>query len=96
MSDDQTSAPICVRCNVAGRVQGVFFRASTREEALRRGISGYVRNLPDGRVEVLACGSADAINELKDWLRHGPPDADVTGVACQAEDYRPLNGFSTS
>jgi acylphosphatase len=95
MSDDQTTGQICVRCHVAGRVQGVFFRASAREEALRRGISGYARNLPDGRVEVFACGNAEAVNELREWLRHGPPGADVTGVACEAEDFRALSGFAT-
>jgi acylphosphatase len=97
MSDDQTPTEnrICVRCHVAGRVQGVFFRASAREEALRRGISGHARNLPDGRVEVLACGPAEAVNELRDWLRRGPQGAQVTGVACEAEEYRPISGFAT-
>lgn len=86
---------ICVRCHVAGRVQGVFFRASAREEAQRLGLTGYARNLPDGRVEVLACGLADAVGELRDWLRRGPPQADVSGVACEPIDYQPLTSFGT-
>jgi len=95
MSDEQTASQICVRCHVAGQVQGVFFRASAREEALRRGITGYARNLPDGRVEIFACGNSEAINELKQWLSHGPPAAEVTGVACEVEEFRAMSGFST-
>jgi acylphosphatase len=62
---------------VAGKVQGVWFRASTREEALRLGLRGYARNLDDGRVEVLATGAAGAIDALAEWLQHGPPLARV-------------------
>lgn len=100
MSEDKTGRPpagqVCVRCLIAGRVQGVFFRASAREEAHKRGITGYARNLPDGRVEVLACGETEAVNELRDWLRRGPPDAEVTGVACEPVDYQPMSGFTAA
>lgn len=65
---------------VEGRVQGVFFRASTRNEAKRLGISGQAKNLGDGRVEVLAVGGAAALEELAAWLRHGPPAARVENV----------------
>jgi acylphosphatase len=65
---------------VAGKVQGVFFRASTRAQAERLGVDGYVRNLPDGRVEVLAVGAENAIQALAQWLRHGPPQARVDAV----------------
>lgn len=65
---------------VAGKVQGVWFRASTREQALRLGLRGFARNLDDGRVEVLAAGDVDAIDALARWLAHGPPDARVDGV----------------
>ena len=68
------------RCLVSGRVQGVFFRASTRQRALALGITGYARNLPDGRVEVLAVGTLQAVQELRDWLWIGPPGAKVTAV----------------
>jgi acylphosphatase len=92
--DAKNGHSVCFRCVVGGRVQGVFFRASTREQAVRLGIGGYVRNLADGRVEVLACGSAHAVAELRDWLRIGPPMAEVTGVACEAIEYRPAPDFS--
>jgi acylphosphatase len=81
MVEDGKIRQICVRCYVAGLVQGVFFRASTREQALRLGLTGYARNLPDGRVEVLVCGAQQGVAELQDWLRVGPPHARVTGVA---------------
>lgn len=67
---------------MSGRVQGVFFRASTQAEARARGVRGHARNLPDGRVEVLACGETAAVAALCDWLRRGPPQAHVTGVRC--------------
>ena len=63
-----------------GRVQGVWFRDSTRREAERLGITGHAINLPDGSVEVLACGASDALAELEDWLRRGPPLALVEKV----------------
>jgi len=61
-------------------VQGVWFRDSTRREALRLGITGYAVNLENGDVEVLACGAPDAIEELRAWLGNGPPLAAVSNV----------------
>ena len=86
---------ICLHCLISGRVQGVFFRASTRSAAQRLGIDGWARNLPDGRVEVLACGPAEAVSRLRDWLRHGPPGARVTDLECESLPYRHLSGFTT-
>ena len=86
--------PICRRCLVEGRVQGVYFRGAAREQALRFGVTGYARNLPDGRVEVLACGSPAAVAQLRDWLRAGPPMARVSAVTCEPREYRPWSGFS--
>ena len=86
---------ICVLCLVAGRVQGVFFRASAREQALGLNIKGYARNLPDGRVEVLACGLPDAVLQFKEWLRIGPPGARVTGIACEPVDEQNPPDFRT-
>lgn len=69
---------------VGGKVQGVWFRASTREVALRLGLRGYARNLADGRVEVLASGEAIAIEALASWLRQGPSAARVDALARHA------------
>ncbi len=65
---------------ISGKVQGVWFRASTREQALQLGLSGYASNLVDGRVLVEAQGSADAVSQLEQWLQHGPPLAKVSRV----------------
>lgn len=84
----------CIRCFVSGRVQGVSFRASAAHEAQRLGISGYARNLSDGRVEVFVCGDSDALDSFKVWLHRGPVGAEVSAVACETQDYRPVDGFS--
>lgn len=70
---------------VSGRVQGVFFRASTREQAFRLGLTGRAVNLDDGRVEVWARGDDDALDALQAWLQRGPPAARVVAV-----EVRPL------
>lgn len=87
---------VCLRCHVSGRVQGVWYRASTREQAERLGLSGYARNLADGRVEVLACGDAFAVKTLQEWLWQGPPAAQVDDVACREEAGEMPRGFSTA
>lgn len=71
---------ICLRCLVTGRVQGVFFRESTRQEAESLGVTGSAANLPDGRVEVLACGEEPSVRALVDWLWQGPRLAEVEDV----------------
>lgn len=68
---------IARRCYISGRVQGVFYRASTRQKATELGCAGYARNLPDGRVEVLAVGEPQAVQSLLDWLWRGPPASEV-------------------
>lgn len=83
----------CMRCVVSGRVQGVFFRAETREEAERLGATGWVRNLPGGQVEVLACGSASQLAALRHWLRRGPPLARVSGLECESQPEQACVGF---
>lgn len=65
---------------VTGRVQGVYYRASTRQQAVRLGIVGHAKNLPDGRVEVLALGAPAALEILEQWLWQGPPAAEVSEV----------------
>ena len=76
----------CVRCLVSGRVQGVFFRAATRNKAVELGLQGRARNLPDGRVEVIACGSEDRLSRLREWLWEGPTHARVSDVVCETID----------
>ena len=78
-----------VHAFVSGRVQGVFFRQSTRQTARRLHLLGWVRNLPDGRVEVWAQGPPTAVEALVDWLWMGPPDADVSGVESDVTDPDP-------
>ncbi len=62
---------------VSGRVQGVFFRASTKRIADEHGVKGWVRNLPDGRVEGIASGDSEQLMKFQEWLKHGPDMADV-------------------
>lgn len=79
---------------VAGRVQGVFFRASARHEALKLGLTGYAKNLPDGRVEVLAIGEPAQIAELERWLAYGPPLAKVDTLRREDVAAEPADGFA--
>jgi acylphosphatase len=87
------------RCFVAGKVQGVFFRASTRQKALELGCRGYAKNLPDGRVEVLAVGEPQAVTSLIEWLWSGPPSARVSTVNVEMLELDALeqipSGFPT-
>ena len=78
---------------VEGRVQGVWFRDSTRREAQRLEISGHAINLPDGNVEVLAVGSERALEELEQWLHVGPPLARVTNVEVRSVEVPEVSGF---
>ncbi len=84
---------LCLRCHVSGRVQGVGFRYATAEQALRLGITGYVRNLPDRRVEVLACGEERAVNTLRNWLWQGPQLARVSAVRQETLPYQDHHDF---
>lgn len=82
---------------VSGRVQGVFFRASTRNQAVALGLRGFARNLPDGRVEVLAAGDDVALDRLAAWLRQGPDMARVDDLErLPALDEEAGEGFSVT
>jgi len=70
----------CKRCLVAGRVQGVFYRATAARRARELGVRGHARNLPDGRVEVLACGDAESVNAFVKWLWIGSSASKVSSV----------------
>lgn len=75
---------------VSGKVQGVWFRATTRERALALGLRGHAMNLPDGTVQVLAVGDSAALESLASWLRQGPPLARVDAVRrCPADPTEP-------
>lgn len=86
---------ICKRCVVVGRVQGVFFRASTQREARRLGVTGVARNLPDGSVEVIVCGGDRALDSMIEWLHRGPELARVAGVTVTEFDGPVAPDFTT-
>ncbi|MDB6089921.1 MAG: acylphosphatase [Gammaproteobacteria bacterium] len=71
---------VCKKCVVGGRVKGVFYRATAARRAQQLAIRGYARNLPDGRVEVLACGEQEAVQIFVSWLWTGSSASKVTSV----------------
>ena len=86
----------CVRALVTGKVQGVWYRRATQEKALQLSITGYAKNLPDGRVEVLMCGHSDAVKLLSEWLWQGSESAQVTHVELEVlENFRAPSHFAT-
>jgi acylphosphatase len=85
----------CIHAYVSGRVQGVFFRQSTRQQAQQLAITGSAINLPDGRVEVIACGEPEAVEQLIGYLHQGPPYASVTAVELQDIEVSPPHDFTT-
>ena len=90
-----TASNACRLFRVSGRVQGVFYRASTREKAEGLGLTGYAINLRNGDVEVLACGDEAALRALEKWLWEGPPLAAVAQVKCISRPYEPPSSFRT-
>jgi acylphosphatase len=78
---------------VQGHVQGVFFRETTKRRALSAGVTGWVRNLPDGRVEAVFEGERAAVERLVDYAREGPRGARVDWVDIEAEEPEGLSGF---
>jgi len=76
------------RVVIEGRVQGVFFRDSTRQEAQRLGVTGWVRNRRDGSVEALLEGEEEKVRALIRWCEQGPPLAQVRRVSVAWEDYQ--------
>lgn len=79
--------------HITGRVQGVFFRANTRDQARKRGVDGWVRNLDDGRVEAVFEGPQSAVDAMIEWCHEGSPAAEVTDVAVTMEEPEGLEGF---
>jgi len=76
----------CLHIQITGRVQGVCFRYCTQQEANRLGINGWVRNLSDGSVEVLACGVNSQLARMQAWLTHGPDNAQVSHCKASAQE----------
>jgi acylphosphatase len=78
---------------VSGRVQGVYYRANTRDAAREQGVDGWVRNLDDGRVEAVFEGPPDAVDAMVEWCHDGSPAASVRDVDVDRETPRGLDGF---
>lgn len=88
---------LCLHCLVSGRVQGVYYRATCATRAREMGVAGHARNLPDGRVEVLACGEEAVVRRFVEWLWEGSTAARVTDVEVRevpVPDQLPV-GFGT-
>ena len=84
---------IARKVRISGRVQGVYFRAWTRDQAERLGVHGWVRNLPDGSVEAHIQGEPAAVDQLIKLLSDGPPDARVSHVETEEAVVENLSGF---
>ena len=89
MDDDVVRAHVFVE----GRVQGVFFRWETRTMAQSSSLAGWIRNLPDGRVEAVIEGSRSSVQRLISWMRKGPPAAEVSRVEVDWQEPSGLQGF---
>lgn len=88
-------AKICIHAFVSGKVQGVWFRQSTKEQALKQGVTGWAKNLGDGRVETLLCGEEESVMDVLAWLHEGPERAQVDDVTIKTLVYQTVDGFVT-
>jgi acylphosphatase len=85
---------VCVQLKIQGLVQGVFYRQSTQETAVRLGLTGWARNCPDGSVEAVFEGEREAVDEAIAWCRQGPPAARVTDLDVDWQDFQDVfSGF---
>ncbi len=84
---------ICLHCFVSGRVQGVFYRRATYEEGIKRKLTGWVKNLADGRVEVVICGEEKAVYAMQEWLWEGSKAAEVMDVEIIEEPLQTYASF---
>lgn len=85
---------ICMRYLVSGHVQGVFYRATTQEQAIALGLTGWARNLENGQVEVIACGEAEKLLKLYQWLTRGPEHARVDKVISEEVAWQEHKRFA--
>ena len=86
----------CVHAFISGRVQGVWYRAFTKEQAIKAGVNGWAKNLADGRVEVMLAGYHQDVEQVISTLYDGPALAKVTGIEKEILRYRDFEGFSTA
>ncbi|WP_371189451.1 acylphosphatase [Thalassotalea maritima] len=85
---------VCYIAKVTGQVQGVYFRASAQNMAIDLGLSGYAHNLEDGSLEVMVCGEQSNVEEMLEWLKTGPEEADVEHVDIESTNPRDINHFA--
>ena len=88
--------PICKKCLVTGKVQGVFYRFSSQSMAKKLDITGYATNLADGRVELLVCGNDAKVEQFCNWLWTGPSGAKVVNVQCESVKEVSPDYFTTA
>lgn len=86
---------LCIKARISGKVQNVFYRKTTKEKARELGLTGWVKNLDNGEVELLACGERDAVMQLTDWLWEGPERAEVSNVHWEETDWETLEAFDS-
>ena len=84
---------ICVHCFVSGKVQGVFFRRETQQLSIGLGLTGWVKNTDDNRVEAMICGEKESVDQLIQWLSTGPPLAQVSRVEKIPVPYQVFSAF---
>jgi len=84
---------ICIHATITGKVQGVFYRAHTRDKARSLNLSGWVKNNPNGTVELEAYGEENSVMQLVDWLKEGSPEAIVVNVEWELCDHTYKNDF---
>jgi acylphosphatase len=96
MSKDLAAKPdyICVRIFISGKVQGVGYRFSTRQQAQKLGVNGWVKNLPDGRVEAVLVGDRPAVENMIQWCRVGPAAAVVKNITVEEIESEVIKGFT--
>ena len=92
-SDSNSERRVCVRSLISGRVQGVGYRYSTQKKAMALGLAGWVRNLPDGRVEAVVEGDPAQVTSLVKWFQSGPPAAVVEAVSTEERQVQNFDGF---
>lgn len=89
----EAAATFCLHCIISGRVQGVFFRAATQQQARSLGVTGWVRNRADGTVELLACGDETTVRGLETWLWQGSTQSKVQDVTSAVVTAEPFDTF---